>query len=66
MTDSQPNDPGWFYVGAIVQKAFVEADEFGTEAAAATAVVVSIATSMGIGCPPPRPVVFTPITHFST
>lgn len=58
MTDPQPDDPGKFYIGAVIQKAFVETDERGTEAAAATAVVMSINTSLVIGPPPPPPVVF--------
>jgi serpin B len=58
MTDPEPDDPGSFYIGAVIQKAFVQADEFGAEAAAATAVVMTENTSLRMEPPPPEPVVF--------
>jgi serpin B len=59
MTDMPTQDPGKFYIGTVIQKAFVDADEFGTEAAAATAVVMMVPMSAVIGAPPePPPVVF--------
>ncbi len=44
--------PGELYVGDILHKSFVEVNEEGTEAAAATAVVMR-ATSVSMGPPPP-------------
>ncbi len=40
----------WLYIGAVIHKAFVDVNEEGTEAAAATAVVMQ-ATSLPL--PPP-------------
>ncbi len=49
----------WFYIDQVIQKSFVQSDESGTEAAAATAVVmpefISAEESLN---PPPKPVVF--------
>jgi len=36
--------PGWLFIGAAIHKAFVDVNELGTEAAAATALVM-VATS---------------------
>jgi serpin B len=41
-----------FYIGAVLHKAFVDVDEEGTEAAAATAVVMEEAASAEMGPPP--------------
>lgn len=42
--------PGWLYIGAVIHQAFVEVNEEGTEAAAATAVVMR---TQSIAAPPP-------------
>jgi serpin B len=41
----------WLYIGAVIHKAFVDVNEEGTEAAAATAVVMRI--KMAKPAPPP-------------
>ncbi|MDP9002251.1 MAG: serpin family protein, partial [Myxococcota bacterium] len=58
MTDVPARDPGKFYIGAVIQKAFVDVDEFGTEAAAATANMMASPMSLRESPPEPEPVVF--------
>jgi serpin B len=51
---SDPNRP--IYLDAVVQKSYINVDEKGTEAAAATAALMGV--SAGIEAPPPPPVEF--------
>jgi serpin B len=51
------SDQDAFYISAVLQQVFVDSNETGTEAAAATAVMMDIPSS-GTDPPPPPPVVF--------
>lgn len=51
-----PGDERTLAIGAIVHKAYLDLDEEGSEAAAATAVVLIMVT--GRGSPPPKPLIF--------
>jgi serpin B len=46
-------------ISAAIHKAYIDLDENGTEAAAATAIVMEMATAARPMFPPPPPVVFT-------
>ena len=46
-------------ISAAIHKAYIDLDENGTEAAAATAVVMEMATAMRPLSPPPPPIIFT-------
>lgn len=47
-----------YKIGAIVHEATLEVDEKGSEAAAATAIVMEVVVSGRVGPPPPPPVIF--------
>jgi serpin B len=46
-------DPAGLYLGAVLHRAFVEANEEGTEAAAATAMVMPTRAAIAPDAPPP-------------
>jgi serpin B len=52
-----PQDEGTLAIGAIVHKAYLDLDQEGSEAAAATAAVAIMVTGSRI--PPPKPFIFT-------
>ena len=54
MTHDEP-----LFISAAIHKAYIDLDENGTEAAAATAVVMHMAMAARPSSPPPPPIVFT-------